>query len=479
MMAGMNLPTADQLDQLAEVGEQHSTAVLIGAGVLLVVLTALGIWARRRATSSAIYDGAAVVVAIALSAEGMWEAATEELDLGPGAALLLFAFAELAMLRAARRAKAKVEKGDRPGQYGLLVWIIAAGAGLAAASASANKTEVLIRVGAPLLVAAQWWVDLMEIMRETLDAEDEDEAKRRRARQRSSFRWTPRRIGIHLGLIEPGEQDLVTVDRDRRINQLTVTAHRLHHGSPRLARWRRARLRRLALRADDQMVVETQQRVARVHRVEELTSPDARPAVPVDDATRDQLDEIRLITRQATDRLRTDHRRAFGTDQSADHRTIGGIRMPAHIADQIPDHPPAGWVDRYRTRSADQVRTAVLDHPVDQSADHTVDQVDTPGPDQIADQVDQAPTGAIPASARPALGQRTTVRVDRARPVSPATGDAVPPKVREMAKALAKRYRGDIPARSVVMQAMGWSSVDYTGKAIKLVREERAARTTQ
>lgn len=323
----------DALDHAATYAEAHHTVVLTAAGILLVALTAAGWWTRRRLSRTAdafgrFCDAAAVAVAVALSAEGMWEAATEALHLAPYQALLLFAFAELSMLRAARRARTKVGAGKRPGVYGQIVWGVALAAGLIATTNAPNLTEHMIRLGAPLLVAWQWWADLADALRERTAGKPQ---------QRSSWIWTPRYIGIQLGLIRAGEQDLVQVDHNRRIHRLTVTAHRLHHGSRWLARWRRARLRRLALQADDAMVTEARIRVARVDRIERLTHPDAAPVDRVDDATRDVLDEVRLITRQATERLRAENRVASRNATQGETWSNALVRMPRRVAERIGD----------------------------------------------------------------------------------------------------------------------------------------------
>ena len=68
---------------------------------------------------------------------------------------------------------------------------------------------------------------------------------------------------------------MIEVDRARRVAALTTTAHRLHHGWPPLRRLHTARLRRLALAADEAMVAEARSRVDRVHRIVALTAPTA------------------------------------------------------------------------------------------------------------------------------------------------------------------------------------------------------------
>jgi hypothetical protein len=68
---------------------------------------------------------------------------------------------------------------------------------------------------------------------------------------------------------------VIAIDRARRIAALTVVAHRLHHGTRLTHWWWAARLRRLALAADDEMVDDARTRVTRVHRIAALTAPNS------------------------------------------------------------------------------------------------------------------------------------------------------------------------------------------------------------
>jgi hypothetical protein len=96
---------------------------------------------------------------------------------------------------------------------------------------------------------------------------------RERAADAVTWRWTPRRLGVALGVIEPGERGVIAVDRERRIRALTAHAHAVHHGGGPMQSFHGARLRRLALLADDEMIREVQRRISRVHSIEIATAP--------------------------------------------------------------------------------------------------------------------------------------------------------------------------------------------------------------
>jgi hypothetical protein len=171
---------------------------------------------------------------------------------------------------------------------------------------------------------------------------------------------------------------------------------------------------------------------------------EAPPADPVDERTRAALDEIRLSTRATARRLRQELPPA---DQFWSNNVV---RIPTYLMDQV--------------------RTNPADHRVDQHPDQIVDQVSDHSPVQPADQVsDQSPD----QSER--VDQQVKARTNR-RPAL-AIDDSVPPRIQAMAKALAKRFRGDIPARRTVMERMGWTSTGDAQTAINLVRAQRAEQT--
>lgn len=222
--------------QFLDWADANRPIALTLAAVLLVALVLAARWSRGN--QAAAYRWAAGAVALALSAEGMWEVATEALGLAGWKAALLFAFAELAMLNEARQAKKRVDKDAGPGVHGAAVWVIAVGAGAIAASNATSVTEMMLRLFAPTLIAWQWWSDLTEDREST-----------------SRWVWTPERIGVRLGVLKPGgSDDLEEVFRQRRIDRMVKLADRLDLSSPRRARRLALRLRRMAAGADPKVI---------------------------------------------------------------------------------------------------------------------------------------------------------------------------------------------------------------------------------
>lgn len=449
MMTGMDI--TEIAETVTDAVRDHIQPVLIGAGAVgtLIGLWTIWRWWTRGETHTRM-GVLAVVLATGIAGEGMWEVARYELALPPYLAGALFAFLEVVMLSQGAMARYKLRAGQEPAarRHMGFVWAAASASGLIAASAGESLTEVLLRLIAPPVAAGIVWMEL------TADQAAD------RPRQQTSWIWTPRRIGIRLGWIAPGEEDLVQVDRNHRIDAITVTAHRLHHGSPRLRRWRRAKLRRLALQADDAMVAEARRRVARVHQIEMLTAPDAAPVDPVDDRTRAALDEIRLQTRETARRLRAQMPRPDAWSNNV-------VRIPTRLVDQgwaaPTDQDLVRWLDQRRDQQSDQT----VDHAPVQTADQTVD--------QAADQTEG--TESDQTTDQPArVDQQVNGRSKRRS--TPPTDSTIPPRIQQMARELRRRYRGEIPPRAEVMRVLGWTSADYASKAINLVRAERT-RTDQ
>jgi hypothetical protein len=74
--------------------------------------------------------------------------------------------------------------------------------------------------------------------------------------QPSQWVWTPRRIGVHFGLVQPGVEDLAKVDRTRRVRRMVRLAAAEKRGSGWRAERARKRLDRLALVADEKTVTD-------------------------------------------------------------------------------------------------------------------------------------------------------------------------------------------------------------------------------
>ncbi|WP_173071046.1 hypothetical protein [Phytohabitans houttuyneae] len=237
--------------------------LLVAAGLAATVL--LLVWTVRRAIRSGRPDRwlarLSFLVGFAWSGEAMWEVATQQLHLSYVFAGFAFFLFESQMATAMMRAERHQAIHHHPGKHGRSVWLIAVVAGVIAAMAGDSTVESVLRLAVPLLVAHQWWVGL------TGDGTD-------RPTDAITWTWTPRRILVTLGLARPGEHDLKTVNRERQVRAIAVVSHRLHSTSiPWRRSWQQARLRRLAMHADDDMLDDARARVERVWQAADRTRP--------------------------------------------------------------------------------------------------------------------------------------------------------------------------------------------------------------
>ena len=193
--------------------------VLVGLVVTAIVLTVTLLVAHRRGHTNQWVARVASVAVLALSAEGMWVVARERLHLPVVLAAGVFFVAEALMVSAALQARRHYERTTErdedgrlirpghPGPHGRAVWVIAAVAGGIVALNSKSAVEAPLRLALPLAAAYMWQLAL------TADGT---------ARPAGSWRWTPRRLLVRLGAIDPTEQDLTTADRERRTTTMTV-----------------------------------------------------------------------------------------------------------------------------------------------------------------------------------------------------------------------------------------------------------------
>jgi len=247
--------------------------ILLG-GLLLSVLV-LG-WIARRVARSDQPDRplsrVAMLIGLGWSSEAVWELTGRIPGFPAGPRLLLFAVLEILLVVSMIRADRHTREHGWPGRAGTTAWIIAASMGAVAAAVSHSLAEGLLRLAIPMLLTKQWWDGLVG-----------DGAQR--PEWVTSWRWTPRRLLLWLGAIEPGERDVETVHRDRLTQQMVRLEFRRRHGTDRQSARAARRLARLSLAADDAIVTEVRDRVDRAMWFEQapaevLTATQSRSIMP-------------------------------------------------------------------------------------------------------------------------------------------------------------------------------------------------------
>jgi hypothetical protein len=241
--------------------------VLLGGLALSVLLL---IWVARRVRKIARSErpdgplsNLVMLVGLGWSSEAVWEL-TGRAGFPTSLRLLMFFVLESLLVLAMIRSRRAMREHGHPGRSGRTAWIVASAMALVAAAVADSFAEAVLRGLIPLLVTLAWWDGLL------------GEGVKRRE-DVSSWRWTPRRLLLALGAIEPGDRDVETVHRERLVQQMTKLEFRRRHGSKRYTQRRAARLARLSLSADDLVIAEVRERVERATWFE-AKQDDAPPA---------------------------------------------------------------------------------------------------------------------------------------------------------------------------------------------------------
>lgn len=247
---------------------------------VVVVLAALA-WLTRRLARTVRQtrpdrwiDGLATVIGLGWSSQGMWETATRRYGVVPLLAAVLFFVFESMMVAQMLRAYRYRDDRPRRGRYVRAVWVIAALMGCIVALAE-GWAQAPLRLAIPLLVAYTWWLGLTS---------DDDPTEK----LASSWRWTPRRIGLELGLLDEGAQDARAINRGRLTRRIRSLTFADRWGSPVVGTFtrRRERLARMLLIADDAIIADVENALARAARImDDQPIPDqsAPEKHPIDD----------------------------------------------------------------------------------------------------------------------------------------------------------------------------------------------------
>jgi hypothetical protein len=224
------------------------------AGLALTVL-ALG-WVVHRVRKIAKSDrpdetlaNVAMFIGLGWSSEAVWEL-TARAGFPISLRALLFFVLETLLVLSMIRAKRTMRDLGHPGRSGRTAWVVATGMALVGSAVAGSFGEAVLRLLIPLLITLAWWDGLVG-----------ESVKRREGA--TSWRWTPRRLLLAVGAIEPGERDVETVNRERLTQQMTRLEFRRRHGSVRQQESAARKLARLSLTADDDMISVVRQRVDR------------------------------------------------------------------------------------------------------------------------------------------------------------------------------------------------------------------------
>lgn len=237
-------------------------AVLVVAGLLLRR------WTRGR-TVARIVTTLATVLGLGWSAQGMWDAAVNRYGVAVQVASILFVVFEAMMISQMLRAHEYRADRARRARFIRAVWVIAVIMALVVAWAE-GAAQAPLRLSVPLLVAFSWYMDLT--------ADDDPDGK-----LDTSWRWTPREVGLRLGLLritDADRRDATAAERRYLADRIAKLAFSIEHGSkPVSALTRRPiRLARLKLAADADLLSGVAVRLELARRP--ITAEETHPVMP-------------------------------------------------------------------------------------------------------------------------------------------------------------------------------------------------------
>lgn len=223
------------------------------AGATVVALLVVGVAANRlrhHQQPDKPLSRVAMLIGLVWSSEAIWEL-TGRIDGMPIAVrVLIFTALEVMLVISMMRAERHVRERGWPGRSGKTAWVIASVMAAVAAGISSSLAEAGIRAAIPLLLTLQWW-----------DGAVKEGAEK--PEWVTSWRWTPRRLLLWLGAIEPGDRDVDTIHRERLTQQMVRLEFARRHGSGGAQERAARRLARMSLSADDEMIGEVRARVDR------------------------------------------------------------------------------------------------------------------------------------------------------------------------------------------------------------------------
>jgi len=257
------------LDRIVAAGPVWYLAVPAAAAVLVVLAVLLRRWARTR-TAARMVTTLATVLGLGWSAQGMWDAAVHSYDVPAQIASILFIVFEAMLI--SQMLKAHQYRADLPrrARFVRAVWLIAAVMALVVAFGE-GLAQAPLRLAVPLLVAYSWWLDLT--------ADDDPDAK-----PATSWRWTPRELGLRAGLLritDADQRDPTGAERKYLADRIAKLAFAIEHGEPWVTTVmrRHIRLARLKLDADPELLAGVRNRLVLSSRsLDQQPEPEPAPA---------------------------------------------------------------------------------------------------------------------------------------------------------------------------------------------------------
>jgi hypothetical protein len=226
----------------------HPIAVAVGAGLTLLMALIIAFRTLRRVGKLAV--GTAVVQAgvTAVVVTGTYLFATEMFHLTWWEATTMAVFLEAATWVTVGMVYDHARNGGEGfGPAGPFFWLFSALGGLLAVIAGRTPGEVIGRAVIVVFGACLWYLQLCRVTTSSGTP--------------GKFRWTPRRMLIAVGAVEPGDADVVDANREWQVRRL-ARSMRWANGRPPWSWLGRRGLVRLSETTREHAIVEARRRYA-------------------------------------------------------------------------------------------------------------------------------------------------------------------------------------------------------------------------
>ena len=210
--------------------DQHPVPSMVLGGVAAaVVLGLLGLLAwklhgRDRSVKVRGLVGLGTLMATMVQASGMWHFFGDVMHMSIAYKIVMFPFLEILILAFGLKALEKAEEAGNWLIYAVMLWILAISSGGMSASDSSGLREGLFRLLVAVVIAVLWTLDLLDLWLKARKKKADDEGK---PLEQVRWRFTPRELGIRLGLASADDSTLSDLDANRHFERYLRVSDRL------------------------------------------------------------------------------------------------------------------------------------------------------------------------------------------------------------------------------------------------------------
>lgn len=203
--------------------------IVLGSVAAAVVLGLAGLLAWRlkgkdRSVKVRGLVALGTLMATMVQASGMWHFFGDVMHMSIAYKIVMFPFLEILILAFGLKALEKAEEAGNWLIYAAMLWILAISSGGMSASDSSGFREGLFRLLVAVVIAVLWTLDLLDLWLKARKRKAEEEGK---PLEKVRWRFSPREIGIRLGLASADDSTLSDLDANRHFERYLRVSDKL------------------------------------------------------------------------------------------------------------------------------------------------------------------------------------------------------------------------------------------------------------